>query len=68
MIKLLNSIFAGDPLLGNNVTIRFTNTERTNELINGRGLRYDITCTTSTGHHFIVEMQKGEQKHLLERS
>ena len=68
LIKLLNSIFAGDPVLGNIVSLRFTNTEHPNEHINGRGLRYDITCITSNGHHFIVEMQKGEQKHLIERS
>ncbi|MDE5842157.1 MAG: Rpn family recombination-promoting nuclease/putative transposase, partial [Muribaculaceae bacterium] len=68
LMPLLNSIFAGDPVLGNIVDIQFTNTEHPNEQIFGRGLRYDISCTTSTGHHFIVEMQKGEQKHLIERS
>ncbi|MBD5236633.1 MAG: hypothetical protein HDS62_03745, partial [Bacteroidales bacterium] len=68
LIKLLNSIFAGDPILGNIVSLRFTNTEHPNEYIEGRGLRYDIECITSTGHHFIVEMQKGEQRHLIERS
>ena len=68
LLKLLNSIFAGDPELGNIVSLRFTNTEHPNEQIGGRGLRYDITCTTSSGHKFIVEMQKGEQKHLIERS
>ncbi|MDE6537729.1 MAG: Rpn family recombination-promoting nuclease/putative transposase [Muribaculaceae bacterium] len=68
LIKLLNSIFAGDPILGNIVSLRFTNTEHPNEYIEGRGIRYDIECITSTGHHFIVEMQKGEQRHLIERS
>lgn len=64
---LLNSIFANDPLLSNITEVTFLNTEKPNESIGGRGLRYDIRCVTSTGHHFIVEMQKAEQRHFLER-
>lgn len=68
LVNLLNSIFSDDPVLGNIVGLHFINTEYPHEQIEGRGLRYDIRCVTSTGHHFIVEMQKGEQTHLLERS
>lgn len=64
---LLNSIFANDPLLSNIAEVTFINTEKPHENAGGRGLRYDIRCITSTGHHFIVEMQKAEQRHFLER-
>ena len=67
ILDLLNSIFVNDPELGNIVNVRFTNTEKPNETIGGKGIRYDIRCTTSTGHHFIVEMQKAEQIHFMER-
>lgn len=67
LIDLLNSIFAGDPVLGDIVEVRFTNTEKPDEYVEGRGIRYDISCVTSTGHRFIVEMQKGEQTHFIER-
>ena len=64
---LLNSIFADDPVLGNIEQVQFINIEKQNEIKDGRGLRYDIRCLTSTGHHFIVEMQKAEQHHFTER-
>lgn len=65
--SILNNIFAGDPIFGNITSLTFTNTERPNEYINGKGIRYDIKCETAAGHQYIVEMQKGEQKHFLER-
>lgn len=67
IIDLLNSIFVNDPILSNITEVTFTNTEKPNESAGGRGIRYDIRCTTSTGHHFIVEMQKAEQSHFTER-
>ena len=67
LINILNNIFSGDPMFGNITSLKFTNTERPNEYVNGKGIRYDIKCETAAGHHYIVEMQKGEQKHFLER-
>lgn len=64
---LFNSIFSSDPVLGNITGVQFINTEKQNEILDGRGVRYDIRCVTSTGHHFIVEMQKAEQEHFTER-
>lgn len=68
LIDLLNSIFEGDPKFGNIVSIKYLNTEYQGESIEGKTLRYDVMCSTSNGHRFIVEMQKGYQKHFLERS
>ena len=67
LINLLNSIFAGDPTFGNITSVTFVNTERPNEYVKGKGIRYDIKCVTADHHHFIVEMQKGDQKHFIER-
>ena len=67
LMSILNNIFSGDPMFGNITSLRFTNTERPNDYVEGKGIRYDIKCETSSGHHYIVEMQKGEQKHFLER-
>ena len=68
LIDLLNSIFEGDPEYGNIISVKYTNTEYPNEWIEGKGIRYDIRCETADHRHFIVEMQKGEQEHFLERS
>ncbi|MDE5881666.1 MAG: Rpn family recombination-promoting nuclease/putative transposase, partial [Muribaculaceae bacterium] len=68
LMNLLNNIFKGDPLLGNITSLTFTNTERPNEYVEGKGIRYDIRCVTASGHRYLVEMQKGEQRHFLERS
>lgn len=68
LIDLLNNIFKGDPQLGNITSLTFTNTERPNEYVEGKGIRYDIRCVTASGHRYLVEMQKGDQKHFLERS
>ena len=67
LMNILNNIFAGDPMFGNITSLTFTNTERPNEYIEGKGIRYDIRCETAAGHQYIVEMQKGEQKHFIER-
>ncbi|MDE5806870.1 MAG: Rpn family recombination-promoting nuclease/putative transposase [Muribaculaceae bacterium] len=67
LIDLLNSIFDGDPKFGNIVSLSFKNTEHPNEWVEGKGIRYDIKCETADHHHFIVEMQKAEQEHFLER-
>ena len=67
LINILNNIFSGDPMFGNITSLKFTNTSRPNEYVNGKGIRYDIKCETAAKHHYIVEMQKGEQKHFLER-
>ncbi|MDE6654133.1 MAG: Rpn family recombination-promoting nuclease/putative transposase [Muribaculaceae bacterium] len=68
LISLLNTIFTGDPQLSNIVEVKYENAEKPDEIEEGKGIRYDVHCTTSTGHHFIVEMQKSEQTHFLERS
>ena len=67
LMNILNNIFSGDPMFGNITSLKFSNTERPNEYVHGKGIRYDIKCETASGHHYIVEMQKGEQRHFLER-
>ena len=68
LVDLLNSIFEGDPKFGNITSVTFKNTEHPNEWVEGKGIRYDIKCETADHQHFIVEMQKAEQEHFLERS
>lgn len=67
LVNLFNSIFAGDSVLGNITSVQFINTEKPNEIKDERGLRYDLRCHTSSGHNFIVEMQKADQTHFIER-
>ncbi|MDE6007937.1 MAG: Rpn family recombination-promoting nuclease/putative transposase [Muribaculaceae bacterium] len=67
LIDLLNNVFLGDPIFGNITSLTFINSERPNEIIEGKGVRYDICCRTASGHQYIVEMQKGYQKHFIER-
>ena len=51
LINILNNIFSGDPMFGNITSLKFTNSERPNEYIEGKGIRYDIKCETAAGHH-----------------
>ena len=67
LMNFLNTIFDGDPQLSNIVNLRYLNSERPGELETGKGIRYDIMCETSTGHRFIVEMQKAPQHNFIQR-
>lgn len=66
--ELLKSIFEGDPKLSDIATVTYMNPEKEGEYSGARGIRYDILCKTSTGHRFIVEMQKTPQRYFVKRA
>lgn len=68
LVSFLKSLFADDPILRNIEHVEFINTEHQSEYRDGRTIRYDIKCKTSTGHKFIVEMQNASQVNILDRS
>ncbi len=67
LIDLLNSIFEGDPVYGNIVSLTYRNTEHYHDWEQGKGIRYDLRCETADHRHFIVEMQKADQENFLQR-
>ncbi len=65
---LLNKLFENDSELNDITSVTYVNNEQPHEYIHGRSLRYDISCVTSSGHRFIVEMQKADMRHFMERA
>lgn len=49
-------------------SVSYLNNEHTPEWKDGKSIRYDILCETSSGHRFIVEMQKASQPKFLDRA
>ncbi|MDE6668579.1 MAG: Rpn family recombination-promoting nuclease/putative transposase, partial [Muribaculaceae bacterium] len=68
LMDFLNSLFENDPELSNIKTVRYLNSEHISEWKDGKTIRYDILCETSTGHKFIVEMQKAWQANFIKRA
>jgi predicted transposase/invertase (TIGR01784 family) len=68
LIELLNAIFADDPFFGNINHLKYLNTDHPHERVKGKGIRYDLFCETSSGHRFIVEMQRNWKQHFVERA
>lgn len=68
LIDFLNEIFADDPDFNKIVSVIYGNPERNEETIIGKRIIYDIHCTTSNGHHFLVEMQKSSQRNFMKRA
>lgn len=66
--ELLNSIFEGDSELENIESLSYMNPEKEGEYSRAKGIRYDILCKTSSGHRFIVEMQKTPQRYFIKRA
>lgn len=67
LIDFLNQIFIDDPELGNISSVRYGNTERIEDTPANKKIIFDIFCETSTGHKFIVEMQKANQRNFSNR-
>lgn len=67
LMNFLNAIFDGDPELSSIIHLRYLNTEHQGEWKDAKGIRYDIMCETSSGHRFIVEMQKASQENFVKR-
>lgn len=65
LINFLNALLEGEKVIQD---IQFMDKELLPEFLGGRGLIYDIYCTTDEGEHFIVEMQNSAQLNFKERA
>lgn len=65
LIDFLNDLLVGEKQIKD---IRFLDKELIPEYGDGRGIIYDVYCTTEEGEHFIVEMQNKSQIHFKERA
>ncbi len=65
LIEFLNDLLVGEKQIKD---IRFLDKELIPEYGDGRGIIYDVYCTTEEGEHFIVEMQNKSQIHFKERA
>ncbi len=70
MPKVLLIDFLNDLLVGERVIrdLQFLNNEQSPDYQEGKGIIYDIFCTTDTGERIIVEMQGSPQTHFRERA
>ena len=66
--QFLNALFEKDPGFSHIESVEYRPSERTREWTEGKSIVYDIYCETSTGHKFIVEMQKHPQEYFLSRA
>lgn len=64
----LNELFANQPYFEPIEDLTYINTERVRERRGGKTIIHDVMCTTSTGHRFIVEMQKALKDDFIYRS
>ena len=67
LIDFLNQIFIDDPDVDEIVSVKYDNPERNELDPRSKRIIYDIHCTTSSGHRFIVEMQRANQRNFLKR-
>ena len=65
LLSFLNDLVAGEFAIKD---LTFKNTERLGFTKDGRGVVFDIYCTTDTGKQIIVEMQNRAQAHFIDRS
>lgn len=65
LIDFLNDLLEGERVI---TDLTFLNNEQLPQYEEGRGLIYDIYCTTDTGEKIIVEMQNKAQLHFKERA
>ena len=49
-------------------TLDFRNTENLNDIAEERKAIFDLNCTSQSGEHFIVEMQKAKIKYFKDRA
>lgn len=68
LMDFLNELFKDDPYFRNITSVQYKNVEMSKEQREGKEIRYDIHCTTSTGHKFIVEMQRKVYPDFINRS
>lgn len=68
LIDFLNTLFAEEPGHETIVDVTFQDKELPRGPESERGVIYDIKCLTSSGKHFIVEMQNAQQSYFIDRS
>lgn len=68
LIDFLNGLFADDPEFDDIVSIEYRNTEQSPDHLLDKEIRYDIRCTTSSGHHFVVEIQRQVRPSFIKRT
>ena len=65
LIEFLNDLLEGERVI---TDLQFLNNEQLLLYPEGRGIIYDVYCTTDTGEKIIVEMQNRMQSNFKERS
>lgn len=65
LIEFLNDLLEGERVI---IDLTFLNNEQLPDYPEGRGIIYDVYCTTNTGEKVIVEMQNRSQSNFKERS
>ena len=65
LIEFLNDLLEGERVI---TDLTFLNNEQLPDYPEGRGIIYDVYCTTDTGEMIIVEMQNRMQSNFKERS
>ena len=65
LIEFLNDLLEGERVI---TDLQFLNNEQLPLYPEGRGIIYDVYCTTDTGEKIIVEMQNCMQSNFKERS
>lgn len=68
LVDLLNAILCDTEGFEEIKHVSYLNNERTADWKDGRSIRYDILCETSSNHRFIVEMQKAGQPKFIDRA
>lgn len=68
LMDFLNELFQDDPYFSNITHLTYKNSEVSKDDILGKEIRYDIHCETSTGHRFIVEMQRRIHENFVDRT
>ena len=68
LIDMLNALLCNRDGYEEITTVTYLNNERTAEWKDGKSIRYDILCETSSHHRFIVEMQKAGQPKFIDRA
>ena len=65
LIDFLNGLLVGERVI---TDLTFLNNEQLPEYQEGRGIIYDVYCTTDTGEKIIVEMQNRSQVNFKDRA
>lgn len=68
LIDFLNTLLADEPGFETIVDVAYLDKEMPRGPESRRGVIYDIKCNTSSGKHFIVEMQNAYQSFFVNRS